>query len=425
MSPPGFGNKYCYFAQRSVGNLWKSGGKVANQRAVQYPSRLMARSVIVAEGRGKRQYALEEGDSITIGRAHHNTITFADNEVVSREHATLKFEKGQLAIVSSGLNGTLINGAFIRNGVAYPLKQGDVIQLAPSGPRLTVIQTAKRLGPVYSSGTRMRWVTAATLVMAATFLGTILLWIETEDSLGERVRAAEERIDKQSEIASDLENRFSNLSKANERLSRKFDEQVSRITATEGTSDNYGTEDAGFPSNILDSVYLVGAADGSNSVHSIGTSFSVHQSGILVTNFHVIENAAEVYIERDNQYYPARIVAQDPTLDVAVLRVGFSTRPLEPRQLAYVDRGIDVFAVGFPWVDQTEGHATVTRGVVSGITADRNHLITDATINPGNSGGPLVDENGRVVGMNSSVLGNGEARGAALAVTIDAILRTF
>lgn len=385
----------------------------------------MSRSVVAVEGTKSREYAFQDGESLTIGRATENTIAFSGQDVVSRRHARLILERQQLQLESHGRNGTLVNGAFIRNAKTHTLKQGDVIQFGPGGPRLKVLEAPTSHAQSTSSGPWLRWSAATATTVLVALITTLVVWHQRETRIQERVEAAEEQIEEQTERAHELGNRLSSLERASEKLSQRFDQEMERITAGYGSQAHGGSQSPGFPSEVLESVYLVGAASSSGSITTIGTCFSVNRSGTLVTNHHVIEGAANVYVKRNSEYYPARIVTRDSRLDVAVLRVGFPTTPLQTRELGRDEVGIEAFAVGFPWTNYTRGHATVTRGVVSGITGNGNRLITDADINPGNSGGPLVDSSGRVIGMNTSALGDTVEDGAAFAVTVDAILKTF
>lgn len=132
------------------------------------------------------------------------------------------------------------------------------------------------------------------------------------------------------------------------------------------------------------------------------------ERGLVVTNFHVIQNATEVEIGlRDRRHFPAELVAAAPELDLAVLRIRGERLPSLPlgdsSRLAVGDY---VLAIGNPFgLGQT-----VTAGIVSatdrGLSDDdpRRFIQTDAPINPGNSGGPLINARGEVVGINSALI---------------------
>jgi len=129
--------------------------------------------------------------------------------------------------------------------------------------------------------------------------------------------------------------------------------------------------------------------------------------GLVVTNFHVVQNARAVEIGlKDGRQIAADPVAFAPSLDLAVLRVAGRNLPaLALGDSKQVQVGQSVVAIGNPFgLGQT-----VTAGIVSAtdraITQgdSRRFLQTDAPINPGNSGGPLIDTSGRVIGINSAL----------------------
>ena len=146
-----------------------------------------------------------------------------------------------------------------------------------------------------------------------------------------------------------------------------------------------------------------------------GSGFIVSPDGYVVTNNHVVEGASRVRVVlNDKRELDARVVGRDPNTDIAVLKV--DARGLPTVRLGDSDAlqtGDWVLALGYP-LDLGQ---TTTAGIVSakgrnlGImrqtesaTAPLEHFIqTDAAINPGNSGGPLVDLQGRVVGVNSAI----------------------
>ncbi len=158
--------------------------------------------------------------------------------------------------------------------------------------------------------------------------------------------------------------------------------------------------------------------------HSLGSGVIVDPSGLVVTNYHVIEGASEVKVAlADKREFAADIVLKDQRSDLAVLRVKgakerFPTLPFADSDDLQV--GDVVLAIGDPFgVGQT-----VTHGIVSavartdvGISDYQFFIQTDAAINPGNSGGPLVDMNGRMVGINSAIYSrSGGSQGIGFAI---------
>ncbi len=143
-----------------------------------------------------------------------------------------------------------------------------------------------------------------------------------------------------------------------------------------------------------------------------GSGFVFDEQGHIVTNQHVVAGASQVSVSFWNGVERrAEIVGTDPSTDLAVIRVRASKALLEPLRLADstdVDVGDPVFALGSPF--GLEG--TLTSGIVSALhrrmTAPNNYTITDtiqtdAAINHGNSGGPLLDDRGRVIGVNAQI----------------------
>jgi putative serine protease PepD len=148
-----------------------------------------------------------------------------------------------------------------------------------------------------------------------------------------------------------------------------------------------------------------------------GTGFVISRAGLIVTNAHVVEGATAVSVKvGDGATHPASVVGRDESTDLAVLRVqddgGARFRPLTFADSSKLQVGDTTYAIGNPFgLDHT-----LTSGVVSAlgrqIDAPNGYAIdhviqTDAPINPGNSGGPLLDDHGRVIGVNSQILNGG------------------
>jgi Do/DeqQ family serine protease len=157
---------------------------------------------------------------------------------------------------------------------------------------------------------------------------------------------------------------------------------------------------------------------------SLGSGVIVDPSGLVVTNYHVIEGASDVKIAlADKREFAADIVLKDQHSDLAVLRIKGAHERFPTLQFANSDDvqvGDIVLAIGDPFgVGQT-----VTHGIVSavartdvGISDYAFFIQTDAAINPGNSGGALVDLNGRLVGINSAIYSrSGGSQGIGFAI---------
>jgi Do/DeqQ family serine protease len=157
---------------------------------------------------------------------------------------------------------------------------------------------------------------------------------------------------------------------------------------------------------------------------SLGSGVIVDPKGLVVTNFHVIEGASEVKVAlADKREFDADIVLKDQRSDLAVLRIKGASEQFPTLEFANSDDlqvGDVVLAIGDPFgVGQT-----VTHGIVSalartevGISDYQFFIQTDAAINPGNSGGPLVDINGRMIGLNSAIYSrSGGSQGIGFAI---------
>src|SRR6516164_9185414 len=146
--------------------------------------------------------------------------------------------------------------------------------------------------------------------------------------------------------------------------------------------------------------------------------------GYVLTNAHVVENATSIEVTtKDNRQFKARLIGRDPETDIAVLQIsgsGLTAVPLGDSD--HLQVGDFVLAIGNPFgLGQT-----VTSGIVSalgrspGIEGYEDFIQTDASINPGNSGGPLVDLQGRIVGINTAIVAaTGANVGIGFAVPIN------
>ena len=162
---------------------------------------------------------------------------------------------------------------------------------------------------------------------------------------------------------------------------------------------------------------------------SLGSGVIVDPSGLVVTNYHVIEGASQVKVAlADKREFDADIVLKDQRSDLAVLRIKDAHERFAVLEFGNSDElevGDVVLAIGDPFgVGQT-----VTHGIVSavartqvGISDYRFFIQTDAAINPGNSGGPLVDMHGRLVGINSAIYSrSGGSQGIGFAIPVNMV----
>jgi S1-C subfamily serine protease len=164
-----------------------------------------------------------------------------------------------------------------------------------------------------------------------------------------------------------------------------------------------------------------------------GSGFIWDADGHIVTNFHVIKNAAEAQVTLDDQTtWKASLVGYAPDKDLAVLRVSApkdKMRPIPVGRSSDLKVGQMTYAIGNPFgLDQT-----LTTGVVSALGREiesvtqrpiKNVIQTDAAINPGNSGGPLLDSAGRLIGVNTAIYSpSGSSAGIGFAIPVDEVNR--
>jgi serine protease Do len=148
-----------------------------------------------------------------------------------------------------------------------------------------------------------------------------------------------------------------------------------------------------------------------DKIPGVGSGFFISSDGYIITNNHVVENAIKVRIKTiEEKEYTARIIGTDPRTDLALLKI-------EAKNVSFIGLGDSnkvevgewVLAIGNP-LDQD---LTVTAGIISakgrqlGVADYEDFLQTDAAINRGNSGGPLIDMDGKVIGINSIILAPG------------------
>jgi serine protease Do len=165
---------------------------------------------------------------------------------------------------------------------------------------------------------------------------------------------------------------------------------------------------------------------GRSSGGGAATGFVIDPAGIIVTNDHVVDSARSVSVTTsDNKKFGARVLGEDPSSDLAVLKVDAPGLPaIELGDSNQVQVGDDVVAIGNAL--DLDGGLSATRGIVSGlhreIPTDNGRLTgliqTDAAINPGNSGGPLVDAQGRVIGINTAIANPSTAQNVGFVIPI-------
>jgi serine protease Do len=172
---------------------------------------------------------------------------------------------------------------------------------------------------------------------------------------------------------------------------------------------------------------------------SQGSGWVYDKLGHIVTNAHVIQNAARISVQfYDGRAASAEIVGQDPSTDIAVLKVNVNEGLFPVRRASKIalHQGDRVYAFGSPFGFKF----SMSEGIISGLGRDPQQLLadtggytnfiqTDAAVNPGNSGGPLVNVEGKLVGMNVAIAtapsrsGEGQNSGISFAIPLSTIDR--
>ncbi len=154
---------------------------------------------------------------------------------------------------------------------------------------------------------------------------------------------------------------------------------------------------------------------------ALGSGFIIDESGIVITNNHVIQDAEDIIVRvnGDNEYN-AKVLGADPLMDIAVLKLETDDK-FVPVKFGDSDKariGDWVIAIGNPF----GLGGTVTAGIISarnrsiGLSRYEDFIQTDASINSGNSGGPLFDMEGNVIGINTAILGRNGSIGIGFSI---------
>ena len=172
--------------------------------------------------------------------------------------------------------------------------------------------------------------------------------------------------------------------------------------------------------------YVTDGGSGSGSI--------IDKRGYILTNVHVISGASKIYVSLyDGSQYEATVVGEDIDSDLAVIKfeppAGVTLKTISFGYSTQLLVGQKVIAIGNPFGMER----TMTTGIVSGLGRPiqnsnnriiRNMIQTDAAINPGNSGGPLLDTNGRMVGINTMIMSSsGSSSGVGFAVPSEIAVR--
>jgi len=178
---------------------------------------------------------------------------------------------------------------------------------------------------------------------------------------------------------------------------------TAKLSASSGGGGGYVVPNSKAPASLAaakNSVVVIELPGGH------GSGFLIGNSGYILTNEHVVKDMSTARIRFSNgSKAVGRVLKTDPRQDVALVQIDNPPVSGLPFRLEDVPVATDVYAIGAPFKESLQG--SLTKGIVSGYRRDNRGrwLQSDAAINGGNSGGPLLDQQGKVVGMCSSGMG--------------------
>ena len=173
------------------------------------------------------------------------------------------------------------------------------------------------------------------------------------------------------------------------------------------------------------------------TMRASGSGFFVSPQGHLITNVHVVGDEDDVIVKTNaSEKFFAKVLSRSTFRDLALLKIDVAeVKPLPLGSVGPESRGKAVYAVGAPAAPPFGSlEQTVTKGIISAVrqlpapfnpSIEIEFVQTDAAINPGNSGGPLIDENGHVVGVNTSKAVDVKVEGLNFAVSVTEIRNAF
>ena len=151
-----------------------------------------------------------------------------------------------------------------------------------------------------------------------------------------------------------------------------------------------------------------------------GSGIIVSEQGFILTNLHVVDTLFDAFDTEvtlhDGRRTPATVIAYDSDNDLAVLHINMDDlTPIAVGDSSSLKVGNIVFAIGYP---RRNIGQSVSQGIISAISNEpdgsQGFIQTDAAINPGNSGGAIIDREGRLVGINTSIFSESEASRASV-----------
>ena len=324
---------------------------------------------------GQQERVFRAGDTIMVGRGEHADLR-VESEFVSREHVRITHDRGEWVVENLGQHGTYLKGSPVDRmrltaATTFRLgdaRQGEEMQVVPGPGGVTQLPPGQNAGSTQLPGGPM----------APSATG--------QTSIVRRLSQANRRTQVIAAIAAALA------------LILGIVAVVTLFVTDEPSTEEVAA--AATPKTVV--VHVDGSSAGSGWVLDA-------ERGLIVTNQHVVDGGDEVEIGVGDSVRTAELVSEAPCEDLAMLRVD-DTEGLESFELA--DRsalaaGETVVALGYPVTFSEKDQLVTTAGEISVAQTDwpeggyADLIQHTASVNPGNSGGPLVDVDGRLVGVNT------------------------
>lgn len=223
-----------------------------------------------------------------------------------------------------------------------------------------------------------------------------------------------ETLNRISEVQMDTQSKFNELTESLIKTQKKLENLNTEIGSIDEEFDllkaSVSEDFSGIVENSIKSVVTVKTDIGQ------GTGFLIEENGFLVTNAHVLSGGKYAQaLTYQQKILNAELVGYNPEFDLALLKISGKYSPLKLEESKNIQAGEKVIAIGNPLGLQF----SVSQGIISavhrpGINNIEAYLQTDTALNPGNSGGPLIDKEGKVVGINNFKISGGESLGFAL-----------
>jgi len=158
---------------------------------------------------------------------------------------------------------------------------------------------------------------------------------------------------------------------------------------------------------------------------SSGTAFLINNKGYLLTNHHVVKGCSVSKIVYKKKEYQTKLVAQDKTLDLALLKADLKNKSFINFSTSDVKKMEKIYVAGYPLGKGLSDDLKISSGIVSSIKGfkdNSNEIQVDAPINPGNSGGPIINEDGELVAIAVSGLSKAKTEGINFGIKASAAI---